>query len=231
MKLVKCGKTAVAGLCILATLTGSLMVGCSPDSNAISPSQKPSGANTGSSSSSSSTLPEEDIKVPDRKDFSAYPISDPSTWIYADKYKYNFKVLDTGEVLSYGATHVSVIPAKVPDDEIYLDGYPFDMILGSKYVWDGENLRCYYKSTVKPVAKENLTYKEGYKCVCSLGLFGILSGEPNWVKDEDVAQEIEKMSKDACNVVAIDGVLLNQWGNIAYESYWHDGNYYWIKRN
>ena len=222
MKLVKIGKIAAASLCILA-----IMAGCTSSNSTGPDAHNPSGANSGSSSSSTSTPPEENVKVPEKKDFGLYPISDPSTWVYTKNYKYNFKILETGEIVCPSATYVSVIPSEIPEDEIYLDGVPFEMLFGARYIWDGQNLRCFYNVDPKPVKKENLTYKEGYKYICEVECFSGISTANGWVKDEKVEEILSKVGKYQSDLVALDGVLLYDDGTIKYGSYWYNENYYY----
>lgn len=221
-------KKLIAALCIVAALTA-----CSSESEAPAASKNPEAQAPDNSFSSSQQLEPPASSSPSRIDFAAYPISDPATWYRTENYKYAYMLSENGEVSIPYAIHVSVLP-KVPDSNtIYLDGFPFDMNFGAKYAWDGSNLRQISASNVKPVPKENLTYKQGYKYVCEVGLFGYLTPRKNeWIEDSKVEafMESENSLKNK-NLVALDGVLLNSNGLLAYQSYWYNGNYYWVKRN
>lgn len=220
-------KKLIAALCIVAALTA-----CSSESEAPAASKNPE-AQAPDNSSSSSQQPEPPASSSSsRIDFTAYPISDPATWYRTENYKYAYMLSENGEVSKPYAIHVSVLP-KVPDSNtIYLDGFPFDMNFGAKYAWDGSNLRQISASNVKPVPKENLTYKPGYKYVCEVGLFGDIARKNEWIEDSKVEELMEsENSMKNLNLVALDGVLLNSNGLLAYQSYWYNGNYYWVKRN
>jgi len=222
-------KKLIAALCIVVALTA-----CSSESEAPAASKNPEAqAPDNSSSSSQQPEPPASSSSPSRIDFTAYPISDPAAWYRTEGYKYAYMLSENGEVSKPYAIHVSVLP-KVPDSNtIYLDGFPFDMNFGAKYAWDGSNLRQISVSNVKPVPKENLTYKPGYKYVCAVGLFGDLTPRKNeWIEGSKVEAFMKsENSLKNMSLVALDGVLLNSNGLLAYQSYWYNGNYYWVKRN
>lgn len=221
-------KKLIAALCIVAALTA-----CSSESEAPAASKNPE-AQAPDNSSSSSQQPEPPASSsPSRIDFTAYPISDPATWHRTENYKYAYMLSENGEVSKPYAIHVSVLPTDPDNRRIYLDGFPVDMNFGARYAWDGSNLRQISVSNVKPVSNENLTYKPGYKYVCSIGTFGELRAQSNeWIEDSKVEAFMEsENSMKNLNLVALDGVLLNSNGLLAYQSYWYNGNYYWVKRN
>lgn len=222
-------KKLIAALCIVAALAA-----CSSESEAPAASKNPEAqAPDNSSSSSQQPEPPASSSSSSRIDFTAYPISDPATWHRTDNYIYVYTLSKNGEVSKPYAIHVSVLPTDPDNSRIYLDGFPVDMNFGARYAWDGSNLRQISVSNVKPVSKENLTYKPGYKYVCSIGTFGELRAQSNeWIEDSKVEAFMEsENSMKNLNLIALDGVLLNDNGLLAYQSYWYNGNYYWVKQN
>lgn len=211
-----CASIALVATSCMSSGDGGVSTGPSNGSN------YPNGniSNSGSSNSESESKPI------DYGDLSMYPVSDPSTWTYKKDCTYAYKININKEVTFMWVYNTKYLPTeKVPDDLLFLDGFPFDIELGAKYVWDGKNLRCVSKAYIKPVDKKNLTYKDGYKFVCERSSVDqLLDGK--WVKNEEVESEVEDSTSE---VVVLDGVLLNDYGKVINYSYWHDGKYYWKK--
>lgn len=223
---------AVSILCGCIILTVS---SCAPNGNGgnIGSTTRPSNSassSNGNSDTSSRDDQKNESKLIDYGDLSVYPISDPSTWTYKEECTYAYKINVNKEVKLTSVYNSKYVPTeKVPDDLLFLDGFPFDIELGAKYVWDGKNLRQVSKAYIKPMDKKNLTYKNGYKYVCVIGPCDeIVSGK--WVKIEDVDSVSQEAVRDAMHeTVALDGVLLHDNGNLKNYSYWHNENYYWVK--
>lgn len=223
MSILRILKISITCACIALTATSCMSSGDGGVSTGPSNGSNYPNGNTSNSDSSNS---ESESKPIDYGDLSMYPVSDPSTWTYKKDCTYAYKININKEVTLMWVYNTKYLPTeKVPDDLLFLDGFPFDIELGAKYVWDGKNLRCVSKAYIKPVDKKNLTYKDGYKFVCERSSVDqLLDGK--WVKTEKVESEVEDSTSE---VVVLDGVLLNDYGKVINYSYWHDGKYYWRK--
>ena len=244
MKIVKKCKVVVAGAIVAAFLAS-----CSPSDSA--PGSRPPSGSSGSTNppASSSSSSESTDASGDKIDFSIYPVSDPSTWSYFERYKYEAKVQENGMVTITGCIYEEVIPTLHPDNIIYLDGYPIDSHFGAKYAWDGKNLRCIKQPTKqnqKLYKDSELTEKPGYKYVCFRTLYDRVESITSvsykmelelgyewngWVPDEKLDSIISGLKEEYeqshhWQVIVLEKVPLNKEGKLNYQTFLFNGKFY-----
>lgn len=225
MKIVKNGQRLAAAVCLAAVLAGcSTGAGNGAVAKPSNPSS-PSDSFVSSSSSSNSTVSSSQTSS-SKPDYSSYPISDPSTWIFRTGTTYGYKLYPDGTV-DLTCTYASrYIPKDPGEDLLLLDGVPFELVMGGKFAWDGENLRCLKAPTLKIIPPTKWNYRAGYKYVAVLGSTdNIDRGE--WIKEEEVGKYTGLGNENirvTTNWLILDGFPIEKGYN---KYFWHNGQLYY----